>query len=343
MTPTEPAPSGLGLPDITRRRFLATSAAAAFVAGVGTQGRLSSVAAQPIDASPMFPGFERARIQTKEVTINVVRGGRGRPVLLLHGWPQMHVIWHKIAPKLATEFTVVATDLRGYGDSGKPVGGGDHAAYSKRTMAQDQVDVMTQLGFDTFAVVGHDRGARVAHRLALDHASRVTKLAVIDVVPALRVYESLTKEMAVAYWHWFFMRLPEPIPETILGNNVDFFFKKLSQREPPGTFTNEAMAEYIWAFRDPATIRAGCEDFRATASIDLGHDQADRDQSRKISCPLLVLWGEHGQVGPFFKDVLAVWRDFATNVAGRVLPGGHFLPEELPGETYQEVRAFLIS
>lgn len=343
MRPSLAARSGAATAPVTRRQFLGVAVPGAVTAGLAIRSGVRSAAAQPANASPMFPGFQRARLQANGVTINAVHGGQGRPVLLLHGWPQTHVIWHKIAPKLATEFTVVATDLRGYGDSDKPKGGGDHAAYSKRVMAQDQAEVMSRLGFDTFAVVGHDRGARVSHRLAMDHPSRITKLALVDIAPAAQVYRSLTKDMAAAYWHWFFMRLPEPVPETILGNDVDFIFKVLAGREPAGTFTNEAIAEYVRAWRDPATIHAGCEDFRATASIDLVHDEEDELHGRRVACPLLVLWGERGQVGPYFKDVLAVWRRYATILTGRAVPGGHFLAEESPDETYKEIRAFLTS
>jgi haloacetate dehalogenase len=291
----------------------------------------------------MFPGFQRTRLQVNGVTINTLRGGHGRPLLLLHGWPQTHVMWHRIAPRLATEFTVVLTDLRGYGDSDKPPAGDAHVNYSKRTMARDQVEVMARLGFETFAVGGHDRGARVSHRLAVDHPSRVTRLVLVDIVPATVVYRNMNKDVAAAYWHWFFMRLPL-VPERLLGHEVDFlFFKILRGREPAGTFSDEALAEYARAWRDGDAIRGGCEDYRAGAGIDLVHDEEDEARGRRISCPLFVLWGERGQVGPYFEHPLAVWRDYGTTVTGRALPGGHFLPEELPGETYEAIRAFLTS
>ena len=284
----------------------------------------------------MFPGFERARIPAGEVTIHAVHGGQGPAVLLLHGFPQSHVMWHKIAPALAAGFTVVATDLRGYGDSDKPAGGGDHAAYSKRTMARDQVEVMTRLGFSRFAVVGHDRGARVAHRLALDHPDRVSRLAVLDIAPTAAVYAGMNARAAQKYWHWFFLTLPADIPETLVCNSAEYFMTQFFRLEPPGTFTPEAQAEYRRTFA--AMIPGACEDFRAGATIDLQHDREDAGQ--KVTCPVLALWGDKGNVVPFF-DPLALWKERAAQVEGRALPGGHSLPEELPDETLTVLRAFL--
>ena len=284
----------------------------------------------------MFEGFTRASIKTGAVTINAAYGGSGPPALLLHGFPQTHVMWHKIAPALARHFTVVVTDLRGYGDSDKPSGGGDHAAYSKRAMAQDQVEVMAQLGFERFAAVGHDRGGRVAHRLALDHPSRVTRLVVVDIAPTLKVYEVMDARLAQKYWHWFFLTIPGGIPETIIGNSADYFMTQFFRLAPEGTFTPEAQTEYRRCF--PAMLPAGCEDFRASGSIDLQHDRDDR--GRRVACPVLALWGTTGNVGPFF-DVLEVWRERATHVEGRALPGGHSLAEENPDATLSALRAFL--
>lgn len=286
----------------------------------------------------MFDGFERLRIDTGEVTIHAVRGGQGPPVLLLHGWPQSHVMWHKVAPALATDYTVIATDLRGYGESSKPAGG--PALYSRRVMANDQVAVMMQLGFPAFAVVGHDRGARVAHRMALDHAARVTRLAVLDIVPTLTVFESVNADIARDYWHWFFLSLPSPVPERLIETNADFLLSVLTGRERPGTFTSEATAEYRRGFRDPETIRAGCDDYRAAATIDLADDRQDRDA--RIACPVLALWGLTGNVHRHF-DGLAVWRACATHVTGQALAGGHFLPEDNPEDTLRELRRFLAS
>ena len=286
----------------------------------------------------MFDGFERKTIETANATIHLVKGGRGAPVLLLHGYPQTHVMWHKIAPRLAEDFSLVIPDLRGYGDSSKPPDGENHFGYSKRATAQDQVDVMTQLGFKQFAVVGHDRGGRVAHRLALDHAERVTKLAVLDIVPTYTLYHNVNKEFATAYYHWFFLIQAAPFPETLIGNDPEFYLNSLLGWLKPKAITPEAFAEYLRCFRDPATVHATCEDYRAAASIDLVHDEADMD--RKVACPVLALWAEKGVMHRMY-DVVAAWRERAVNVRGKPLPSGHFLPEEAPEETLAELRAFL--
>lgn len=277
----------------------------------------------------LFPGFKAAKIETSGATINVVSGGQGPPLLLLHGAPQSLATWHLIAPKLAKDYTVVAADLRGYGDSSKPADGEKHINYSKRAMALDGVEVMRHFGFDKFAVVGHDRGGRVAHRMALDHADNVTKVAVIDIVPTYKLYHNVTREFATAYYHWFFFIQPAPFPETLLNNSIDFYM---------GRGTGEAHAEYVRCFKNPATIHAMCEDYRASASIDLEHDEAD--MARKIECPFLTLWGARGAMGRMY-DVLAAWRERAVNVSGKGLPGGHSLQEEKPEETLAELQAFL--
>ena len=287
--------------------------------------------AQPVAPANLFPGFTSAKVQTSSATIKVVSGGQGPGLLLLHGYPQSHVEWHKLAPMLAKDFTVVAADLRGYGDSSKPADGTNHSGYSKRAMAQDQVEVMSHFGFERFAVAGHDRGGRVTHRMALDHAKRITKAAIIDVVPTHKMYHSVSKELATAYYHWFFLIQPSPFPENIMAKSIESFVGR-------GSSTPEAHAEYLRAFRDPATIHAACEDYRAAASIDLEHDEADMD--KKIECPLLILWADRGPMGRLF-DMLAVWRERAKDVRGKGLPGGHFLPEQLPQETFQELSAFL--
>ena len=288
----------------------------------------------------MLDGFDQTRIATSGAEINVRKAGSGPPLLLLHGYPETHVMWHKIAPRLAERFTVVLTDLRGYGDSAKPPGGGDHAAYSKRAMAQDQVEVMAALGFERFAVVGHDRGARVTHRMALDHPERVTKAAVLDIAPTLHMYEHADMALASAYYHWFFLIQPFDLPERLIGADPDFYLdKKIGKwSQTEGCFGAEALAEYKRCFRDPATIHATCEDYRAAAGIDLEHDRADLE--RKIACPLLVLWGAEGVIERTY-DTLAVWRARAEDVSGRALPCGHFLPEEAPEETLAELVAFL--
>lgn len=288
----------------------------------------------------MFEGFERVRIETEGASINAVCGGKGPPVLLLHGYPQTLVMWHLAAPRLAESFTVVATDLRGYGDSSKPEGGPNHAAYSKRAMAADQVEVMEALGFGSFAAVGHDRGGRVAHRMALDYPERVTKLAVLDIVPTHYVFATADKELATAYYHWFFLIQPYDLPERLIGADPDYFLGKKLGGWGTGIemFVPEAYAEYERCFSDPKTIHASCEDYRAAATIDLEHDEADRDQ--RVECPLLALWGEKGVVERLY-EVLEVWREYARNVRGRTLPCGHYLPEERPGETVGELVSFL--
>ena len=286
----------------------------------------------------MFEGFERVTIETTGAAINVVTGGKGSPVLLLHGYPQTHVMWHKIAPRLAQDFSVVAPDLRGYGDSSKPPDGENHFGYSKRATAHDQVEVMERLGFTHFAVVGHDRGARVAHRLTRDHPDCVTKLAVLDILPTHTVYQQVNKALATAYYHWFFLIQPAPFPETLIGNNAEFYLNAMLGRLKPQAITSEAFAEYLRCFRDPATIHATCEDYRAAATIDLSHDEADLDH--KIAGPVLALWGEKGFLHKRY-DVLAIWRERAVDVRGKAVPCGHFLPEEAPEETLAELRTFL--
>lgn len=288
----------------------------------------------------MFEEFTETRIETREATIHLVTGGQGPPVLLLHGYPQTHAMWHKVAPLLAEEFTVVAPDLRGYGDSSKPPAGPDHAAYSKRALARDQVEVMARLGFERFAVVGHDRGARVAHRMALDHPDRVSRLALLDIVPTYHVFKTVNKEAATGSYHWFFLIQPDGLPETLIGANPEFYLRwTLAHWSGDGLapFAPEALAEYLRCFCDPATIHATCEEYRAGASIDLLHDDADLD--RKIACPALVLWSEK-YLGHRY-DVLAVWRERALDVRGQALACGHLLAEEASEETHAALRAFL--
>ncbi len=287
-----------------------------------------------------FPGFERAQIKVSNASINLVHGGRGPAVLLLHGYPQTHCIWHRIAPRLAEKYTVVAADMRGYGDSSKPAGLPDHSNYSKRAMALDQVEIMQQLGHGEFYLVGHDRGARVAHRLALDHPQRVKKLAVLDICPTRTMYARTDRDFAKAYFHWFLLIQPAPFPETLIGADPGFFMKYQMGRRHAGlqVFTAEALAEYERCFSDPACIHATCEDYRAAESIDLEHDSADA--ATAIECPVLALWGKHGVIEQQF-DCLADWRALACDVRGRALDCGHYLPEERPEEVARELEAFL--
>jgi haloacetate dehalogenase len=232
----------------------------------------------------------------------------------------------------------VAADLRGYGDSSKPVGGGDHAAYSKRAMAQDQVEVMNSLGFQKFLVVGHDRGGRVAHRMALDHPDSVQKLVVLDIVPTYKVFHTVTKELATSNFHWFFLIQPEPLPETMIGNSAEFWLKSRFNGLPPGAISKEAFAEYLRSFRTPEMIHATCEDYRAGASIDLMHD--DADLQRKISCPVLALWAERGAMHRQY-NVLDTWKERASNASGKPLPSSHFIAEEIPEMLLSELGNFL--
>jgi haloacetate dehalogenase len=281
-----------------------------------------------------FPGFERRAIETTGATIHTVWGGSGPPLLLLHGSPQTHVMWHKVAPRLAESFTVVMTDLRGYGDSSKPVGGGTHAEYSKRAMAGDQVQVMRALGFDRFAVAGHDRGARVTWRLAVEHPDVMTRAAVLDIVPL--PYSLLSNAFATEYFHWYFLIQPEPLPETLIGRSAEVWVRARC-RERDG-ITPEALAEYVRCYT-PEAIHGNCEDYRAGATIDLEHAAADGD--RIVECPLLVLWGRESTVGRLY-DVMDVWRRHARDVRGHELPGRHFVAEEHPDATYEALRAFFL-
>jgi haloacetate dehalogenase len=277
----------------------------------------------------MFEGFARRTISVNGTRINVVHAGHGPPVLLLHGYPQTHAMWHLVAPRLAEEFTVVCPDLRGYGDSNAPTGDGTHEAYSKRTMALDQRELMSELGHERFALVGHDRGARVARRLALDHPDAVTRLALLDIVPTAAIYTRLDQARAIAVWRYFFLVQPPDLPERLIGADPGFYLRStLSEwAGRPDAIDPAALAEYERCF-DQETIRASCEDYRAGATIDLEHDRADRD--RPIRCPVLVLWSKSG-IGSAY-DVLDVWREQAVEVSGRALDCGHFLAEELPDQ-----------
>jgi haloacetate dehalogenase len=292
--------------------------------------------------SSLFPGFLPRQIRTSGATISLETGGEGPPVLLLHGYPETHAMWHKVAPALARDYTVVCADLRGYGDSSKPKGLPDHSNYSKRAMAKDMVEVMERLGHRAFHVVGHDRGGRVAHRMARDHGARVKSLTVLDISPTLKMYDSTTMPFAKAYYHWFFLIQEAPIPERMLEAVGPFYLFKRLGRGKTGLkfFSREAMAEYARAFGDPRTIHATCEDYRAAAGIDLVHDR--KDLKKKIRMPVLALWGRQGVIAALF-DCLADWREVATDVRGRALQCGHFIPEEKPKELILELQRFFRS
>ena len=285
----------------------------------------------------MFEGFETSAIDAGNVTIQTRHGGSGPPLLLLHGNPQTHAMWHLVAPRLAENFTVVATDLRGYGDSSKPESTPDHTPYSKRVMAEDQVAVMRHLGFERFFVCGHDRGGRVGYRMALDHPGVVTKLAVLDIVPTWEAFSRADMAFGLGYWHWFFLAQPYDLPERLICADPDYFFQAREERSR--IFAPEAMEEYLRCFRDPRTVHAICEDYRAAATLDFAHDDADRREERRIRCPVLALWGSRGNLEEWY-DVLGLWRGWAGDVRGRALDCGHYLPEEVPEETHLELRAF---
>ena len=290
----------------------------------------------------MFDGFQQERRDIGGVAVNFRMGGEGPPVLLLHGYPQTHAMWHRLAPLMARHYTLIMPDLRGYGDSGKPPTDADHAPYSKRAMAGDLAGLMADLGFEKFAVVGHDRGGRVAHRLAADNPGRVARLAVLDIAPTEHMYRLTDMEFATGYYHWFFLIQPADLPERMIGADPEFFLRrKMGQWSGKGTlFDDAAMAEYVRCFSMPETIHASCEDYRAAATIDMIHDRDDMAAGAKLTCPVLALWGAKGLVARKF-DVLAAWRERAENVTGGTLDCGHFLAEELPDDTFARLRDFL--
>ena len=309
------------------RQVTALSGAYALAGLSGSaQAQIAPATAPPADTSRFFPGFKAFKVQTTGAVINGVIGGQGPPVLLLHGAPQSHITWRLVAPKLAANYTVVVSDLRGYGDSSKPSDGEEHANYSKRAMALDQVEVMRHFGFRKFPVIGQDRGGRVAHRMMLDHVDTVTAGAVLDIVPTYYLYTHVDIEFVQAYFHWFNYLRRAPGPENELKAQYDAQAAKA---------TTDVQKEYARVMSNPETIHAMCEDYRAGASIDLKHDAADLN--RKIACPLRVLWAEKGPMGRIY-DVLAIWRERATSVSGRALPGGHNLQEDVPEMVEEEIR-----
>ena len=275
--------------------------------------------------------FSIAKVQGAAGLLHTRIGGSGPPLLLLHGHPQTHAMWHLVAPALARHFTVVMMDLRGYGDSIRPAGDADHAAYSKRAMALDALAVMRHFGFERFGVLAHDRGARVAHRLALDHPAAITRMLLLDIAPTLAMYENTTQAFATAYWHWFFLIQPPPLPEALIESNPARYVRSVMGKRHAGlaAFAPEALAEYERCAQIAGTAQAICEDYRASSTIDLAHDRADMAAGKKLTQPLKVLWGEHGAVGQCF-DVLALWRERADQVTGNSLPCGHYIAEEAP-------------
>lgn len=292
-----------------------------------------------------FEGFETQRFEVPGASIHARFGGKadGPPLLLLHGFPQSHVLWHRVAQRLANDYFLVMPDLRGYGDSSKAPGLDDHSNYSKRAMAADMVAVMDALGIGRFYLCGHDRGGRVAHRLAVDHPTRVKKLCVIDIAPTLDMYNATDMAFARAYYHWFHLIQPRPVPETMIGGAPQaYLHTKLGGWGGSGTtfIEPQAMAEYERCFCNPEAIHSACEDYRASAGIDLDHDRASRAKGDKIACDTLVLWGERGVVHRLFKP-LQLWQaQCAGHVSGQAVPAGHFIPEELPQETAEALRGF---
>jgi haloacetate dehalogenase len=292
----------------------------------------------------MFEHFTVCRVQGAEGHLHTLCGGQGAPLLLLHGHPQSHVMWHAVAEELAKSFTVVLMDLRGYGDSERVASDDSHRAYSKRAMALDAISVMQYYGFDTFQVLAHDRGARVAHRLAVDHPDAVSRLMLLDIAPTLGMYEHTTDAFARAYWHWFFLIQPPPLPESLISADPVRYVRSVMGKRHAGlaAFSSAALAEYERCAQIPGTGMSICEDYRAAATIDLDHDRADVSAGRQLEQPLRVLWGDHGAVGKCF-DVLALWRERATDLSGLSLPCGHYIAEEAPAMLLDEAHRFFKS
>ena len=292
-----------------------------------------------------FPGFEQMRLSVPSedgpIEIACLVGGNGPALLLLHGFPQTKAIWHQVAPELAKNFTVVASDLRGYGASSKPHRKPDHSSYSKRSMAKDQHALMNALGHKQFFVLGHDRGGRVSHRLAMDFPQSVLKLMVLDISPTLAMYDRTSMAFAKGYWHWFFLIQPEPVPETLIGANPEYWLKNhMGRHAGTGIFSPERWAEYLSGVSNPQGMHAMCEDYRAAATIDLEHDRADRNDGKRLQMPLRVLWGEHGLVNQCFTPI-ADWQEVSDGeVTGRAVACGHYIPEELPELVIKEAEAF---
>jgi haloacetate dehalogenase len=296
----------------------------------------------------MFGGFETALIDVGETVIFIRRKGKGRPLLLLHGFPQTHLMWHRVAPALAEDFTVICADLRGYGASGKPASRQDHAPYAKSAMARDMVAMMQAQGFGRFSVAGHDRGARVAYRMALDHPDRIARLAVLDVIPTGEALLRADRRLALAYWPWSLLAQPAPLPERLIAGDPGAIIDNALDGWGSGlaAFPDEVRTAYVEALRDPQAVHAICEEYRAAASIDYAQDVTDRKASRRIACPVLALWGKGGALDEWYAEAggpLGIWGEWAGEVTGRPIAGGHFFPEQNAVETLAELRAFFTS
>jgi haloacetate dehalogenase len=336
-------------PDVSRRRVLLAGALAGLGAAIGDSVGEAAIAAEPTsDGTDYFPGFATDTVKTggaatiSGTTIHVLHKGSGPPLLLLHGYPETHLTWRKVAPLLAEQFAVVVPDLRGYGESGKPADGERHENYSFRAMAQDQVDVMRHFGHERFLVAAHDRGARATHRLLLDHPASVEKACLMDIAPTLTMYRGTNQAFATHYMWWFFLIQPEPLAEHMIGCNPGFYFSAVMREldKTPGAISPAVMTDYLRAFSSPGVIHATCEDYRAAAGIGLEQDAADDASGKKIQCPLRVLWGGRGTLGTEW-DVPATWQaKSASTVTGRPLDCGHFLQEEQPDAVLEELHTF---
>lgn len=328
-----------------RSVLLAGGLAGVAAAGVACSSP-SSVKTGPVSAGTddLFPGFETRSLPTSRGELHARVGGSGPPVLLLHGYPETHLMWHAVAPLLAQGFTVVATDLPGYGDSFKPPASTDHVNHSKRAMAVDHVEAMASLGHDRFPVVGHDRGGRVGYRFALDHPKVVSRLAVLDIIPTGEVWRRAEQNFARSYWHWGFLALAAPVPERLISGDPDAFFEAFTRvgfGVDPQVYPEAVKRAYRAQLDSAQVVEAHCEDYRAGATINVTHDEADREEGWRIECPLLTLWGGKGALPKFYGDVLAVWKEWADDVSGSVVDTGHYLPEEKPTEVAELLRKFL--